>query len=200
MMRRAISAMFVMAALLAACAAPRSDSSSAQSGQDALRSTAPKRIVSAIRGAPVSLVQQKTQRGGSVRGLDGIEELAHAGLTYVKADGTRAAQLADAVPTIDSGLWKVFPDGRMETTWRIKPNARWHDGTPFTAEDLAFTARVAQDADIAIFRELAYDSIEDVAAPDPRTVVVRWSRPFIEADTMFSGFGSFQPVPLPRHL
>jgi peptide/nickel transport system substrate-binding protein len=88
----------------------------------------------------------------------------------------------------------------METTWRIRQNAQWHDGAPFTAEDLVFTARVAQDRDIAIFRQLAYDSVESVEATDPWTITVRWSRPFIEADAMFSGFGSFQPVPLPRHL
>ena len=190
--------MFVMAALLAACAAPRSDSGSAQSGQDALRSTAPKRIVSAIRGAPVSLVQQKTQRGGSVRGLDGIEELAHAGLTYVKADGTRAAQLADAVPTIDSGLWKVFPDGRMETTWRIKPNARWHDGTPLTAEDFIFTAAVERDKAIEIPPYPEYDLVDAITAPDPSTLVVTWNRPYIDADGLFSYRAAGLPVP--RHL
>ena len=34
-------------------------------------------------------------------------------------------------------------------------------------------------------------------APDPYTIVVRWSRPFIEADTMFT---NRRGLPLPRHL
>lgn len=35
----------------------------------------------------------------------------------------------------------------METTWRIKPNTVWHDGSPFTAEDLVFT--LTQDWDLS---------------------------------------------------
>ena len=189
---------FMAALLLGACVAPRSDGAVSQTGQESPRSTGPKRIVSAIRGAPVSLVQQKTQRGGSVRGLDGIEELTTAGLSYVKADGTRAAQLAEAVPTIDNGLWKVLADGRMETTWKIKPNARWQDGAPLTADDFVFTASVERDKDVEIPPYPEYDLIDAVIAPDPSTVVVTWNRSYIDADGMFSYRSA--GLPIPKHL
>jgi len=34
--------------------------------------------------------------------------------------------------------WTVSPDG-LTYTFKLKPNVKWHDGKPFTAEDVAFT-------------------------------------------------------------
>jgi len=106
-------------------------------------------------------------------------------------------QLAESVPSIENGLWRLLPDGRMETTWKIREGARWHDGAPVTADDFVFTARVVQDREIAVFREAAYDFIQAVEAVDARTIVLRWREPFIEADAMFSGE---RALPLPKHL
>lgn len=119
------------------------------------------------------------------------------GLT--EADDTRIFRplLAEDIPTIENGLWKVFPDGRMETTWRIKAGVEWHDGTPYTAEDLVFTLRASMDRELPLLRRAAYGSIETALAPDPRTVTVRWAKPFIDADTLFS---RELALPLPRHL
>src|SRR5204863_6933997 len=142
----------------------------------------------AIRATPTGFTDMKIQRGGAVRGIDAVEQLAHAGFTYLKGDGTRAAQLAEAVPTIDNGLWKLFPDGRMETTWRIKPDARWQDGTPLTTDDILFTGVVERDKDVEFTPYSEYDLMESMTAPDPRTLTVVWKRPFIDADGMFSYF------------
>ena len=124
----------------------------------------------------------------------------HAGLTIIDHTATLQPQLAEAVPTVENGLWKVFPDGRMETTWKLRPSAPWHDGTPVTADDFVFTARVAQDPSLVAFRHIAFDAVERVDAPDPRTLVITWQQPFIEADRMFAADGSVQSLPLPRHL
>lgn len=37
------------------------------------------------------------------------------------------------------------PDGTMDTTWKLRPNEKWHDGTPFTAEDLVFSLNAYKD-------------------------------------------------------
>ena len=122
--------------VLTACTAPPPPTasqapanSSNEASNEAGRPTAFKRITAAIRDHPPSFATRRT-RPDAFRGLDAIEELAHAGFSYLKLDGTRAPQLAEAVPTLDNGLWKLFPDGRMETTWKIKSNARWQDGAP----------------------------------------------------------------------
>jgi peptide/nickel transport system substrate-binding protein len=86
----------------------------------------------------------------------------------------------------------------METTWLIRPGARWHDGTPLTSQDLVFTATVVRDPDLAAaFRDGALERIETVEARDQRTVVVTWNSAYIDADRLFS---NELAVPFPRHL
>ncbi|MBM2813228.1 MAG: hypothetical protein HW416_3987, partial [Chloroflexi bacterium] len=106
-------------------------------------------------------------------------------------------QLAEAVPSIDNHLWRVSPDGRMETTWKIRPGARWHDGTPFTSDDLVFTLQVGMDDELALVRYPAYASIDTIQAPDARTLVITWKRPFIQADSLFSIAAA---LPIPKHV
>ncbi len=126
-----------------------------------------------------------------------LQLLVSAGLTVIDDRGSLQPQLAEAVPTVENGLWRVEPDGQMETTWRIREGARWQDSTPFTAQDLVFTYRLLQDKDLEVFRNVAYDAIATVEAPDPRTVTVRWSKSYIFASQLFSpDLG----VPLPKHL
>jgi ABC-type transport system substrate-binding protein len=96
------------------------------------------------------------QSAGSFSGASHMVRLASSGLTWTNDQGARVPQLADAVPTAENGLWKVLPDGRMETTWTIRSGAAWHDGTPVTSDDLAFTALVQQDPDLREFASETY--------------------------------------------
>jgi len=105
--------------------------------------------------------------------------------------------LAEAVPTVENGLWVVMPDGQMKTTWKIKPAAVWQDGQPVTTQDLVFTMMVVQDPEIPIPRSPVLNAIDRVDTPDDSTVVVSWSRPFIEADQLFS---EEIILPMPKHL
>ena len=38
----------------------------------------------------------------------------------------------------------------MDTTWKLRPNVKWHDGTPFTAEDLVFGSALFRDTDFPV--------------------------------------------------
>jgi peptide/nickel transport system substrate-binding protein len=139
----------------------------------------------------------QTLNPANVSGGPEVTDLVSAGLTTDGDKGDIIPRLGEEVPSAENGLWKVLPDGRMEMTWRIREGARWHDGTPLTSDDFVFTLRVVQDAELAVFRELPYELIERVDAPDPRTVMVTWKRPYIEADKLF---GRDLAVPLPKHL
>lgn len=200
--KRTVALLIAITLLLAACGpATQRREAGVGSGQAPTRASGPKRVLAAVMAdLPSARSQLDRASGGTLPGARELEQLVHAGLGVEDDLGNIRPQLAEAVPSLENGLWRLSPDGRMETTWRIREGATWHDGTPFTADDILFTARVGQDKDLALFGQLAYDSVEAVEAPDPKTVVVRWSRPFIEADTMFSGVGNFQAVPLPRHL
>ena len=41
----------------------------------------------------------------------------------------------------------MLPDGRMETGYRLKPNLKWQDGAPLTADDFVFAYKVRLDPD-----------------------------------------------------
>ncbi|MEA2642724.1 MAG: hypothetical protein QOF51_4118, partial [Chloroflexota bacterium] len=50
-------------------------------------------------------------------GRIGKSRRVNADLSVMDDHGTLRPELAEAVPSAENGLWKVFPDGRMETTW-----------------------------------------------------------------------------------
>src|SRR4029434_9197417 len=85
-----------------------------------------------IQGEPRTLSRTMNGNVGRVRGVNELELLIHAGMSVQNDEGDHLPQLTEAIPTLENGLWKVFPDGRMETTWKIKQGAAWHDGTPLT--------------------------------------------------------------------
>jgi len=195
-MRRRPWALFLL--LLAVSCAPQTPRAATENGTSpGSQATGPKRITAAIMSEP-QVLSWKLSAGDNLRaGLDTVEPLIIVGLTAPDNQGQLRPILAEDVPTIENGRWRVFPDGRMDTTWRIRTGAVWHDETPVTAEDLAFTANVVQDRDMATLRDARYRFIESVEAPDNRTVTVHWRQPFVEADAMF---GSDLGLPMPSHV
>jgi len=143
----------LLATIVAACSNPgtcRSPSGSGPTGNQS-SATGPKRIVTGILGNPYTLSQEINTAGtGSIRGVGETEKLIHAGLVIRDGDGNLRPQLAEAVPTIENGNWRLLPEGRMETTWKLKDAAVWHDGKPVTADDLVFTLGVGRDRDLAL--------------------------------------------------
>src|SRR5205823_5608251 len=122
---------------------------------------------------------------------------------YFDETFARHPWLADAVPTIENGLWQVLPDGTMATTWRIKAGATWQDGTPLTADDVRFTIDVYRDRSLGLAPVRGLDLVGGVDQPDAQTAVLQWRQPFITADSFFSagvtGLGASMWL-LPRHL
>ncbi len=179
---------------LGACAsAQRPIQAQGQAGEaTSSRPASAKYLTAGILGQVPTFYQLLNPAG--VRGGDALEQLVNAGLTQIDGQGNLAPQLAEFVPTLENGGWTLQPDGRMEITWKLKPSAHWHDGIPFTSDDLAFTTTVWFDDDLPVFRNPAHAYIDTVLTPDPQTVTVTWKQPYIKADAFFN-----TPA-LPRHL
>ena len=96
--------------------------------------------------------------------------------------------------SVDRGTWRVNADGTMDTVWRLKPNVKWHDGTPFTSEDLMFTFTAFMDPDLPSRYGEVLRVMQSASAPDPLTFVVHWSQPNAQANEA--------PAldPMPKHL
>ncbi len=162
-------------------------------------SAGPTRLVLAVISEPVGFnLAIETQRISVVQA--GLAYYLFPGLTVLDHREALQPTVGEAVPSIENGLWKLLPDGRMETTHPIRPGAKWHDGTPLTGEDLRFTIDVLKDPELPQFRMLGIDLIERVDV-SPTAAVVTWTQPFIDADALFSMINnSSRSVPLPRHL
>ena len=84
---------------------------------------------------------------------------------------------------------------RRTLTLSLDPALRWHDGTPTTAHDARFTLEAARDPATGYPRYADLAGVEDVAAPDERTLVVRFAVP----QPVFPAVLCELPL-LPRHL
>jgi len=130
----------------------------------------------------------------ATRGNSTVISIAHQGLSATTESEARIPILATDVPNVQEGTWRIGPDGTMETTWKLRPDVKWQDGTPLTSADLVFSLQVYQDSDIPPRRDTrGVPFIATAVTPDASTLVLRWSQPFELAD------GEFGRI-LPKHL
>lgn len=144
-----------------------------------------------IRVEPISVLEG---RGGVSQNYMG-RALFAATMSRSDAHEVPYPVLADRLPELNTESWRVFPDGRMETVFQLRPGLTWHDGTALTAEDFALghRSRVARIAWAQAQPNLESRVMEEVRAEDPRTVVIVWRQPYAEAARM-------ELDPLPRHI
>jgi len=120
----------------------------------------------------------------------------NAALFLVDGDGVTKPYLAASLPQLNTDTWRVFPDGRMEVTYQLKPGLTWHDGQPLTGEDFAFAYRVYANPASGLFPPTPQNLMDSVDVKDPLTFVIAYNKPFPDAANFT--FGDFEP--LPRHV
>ena len=108
-------------------------------------------------------------------------------------DGNLVPVLAAEVPSKENdGLTE---DG-LSVVWKLKRGVKWHDGTPFTADDVVFTWEYARNPEtaavtIASYRDVKVEKIDDF------TVRVIFAKPTpFWADAFVSASGMI----IPKHL
>lgn len=87
-----------------------------------------------------------------------------------------------------------WADERRRLRFDLREDVSWHDGSPVTARDVAWTIETATRPE---YHPAAADfsSLESVTVADSSTVVVRFGEPFV------AGLEPFTTLPvLPRHL
>ena len=89
--------------------------------------------------------------------------------------------------------WDYDPDTHTYT-FHLEENVQWHDGQPFTAEDVKFTYEAIMDPDNGSENAPNYEDVEEITVIDDHTVAFRLAAPnvaFLDYMTM---------AVLPRHL
>src|SRR5581483_360864 len=91
----------------------------------------------------------------------------NAALALADGKGEIHPYLAASLPQLNTDTWRVTPDGKMETTYKLRPNLSWHDGAPLTADDFAFAYRAYTEPELALFLPTPQDLMQEVVAVDP---------------------------------
>ncbi len=180
--------------LAQACAVPAGPAPSQSSGQSPSESAAsrgPKRLTLGILQEPRTWAPWETTT--TAGGANQVAFLIKRTLTTLDEQGQLQPDLAASLPSLDRGDWRVDPDGTMEQTWRLNPNAKWHDGRPISSDDFVFGWEVETDPNLPRSISPATGLISGVTAPDPRTVVIRF-----KSSSPLAGQALY--FPFPRHI
>jgi peptide/nickel transport system substrate-binding protein len=121
------------------------------------------------------------QFGNTFGGGASLAEIHTTGLVTLDSQGNPTGRLAVALPSFDDGSVVLLPDGRLRTTWTLRPNVTWQDGHPFTADDVAFTHAFHSTPELRATINSAIPYIERVDTPDPLTAVITWKVPYFGA-------------------
>jgi peptide/nickel transport system substrate-binding protein len=89
-------------------------------------------------------------------------------------DGNLVPILAAEVPSVQNGT--VSRDG-TSVTWRLKKNVVWHDGKPFTADDVVFNWEFVMDPGTAATTSGQYRDIKTIDKLDTHTVKLTFKQP-----------------------
>ena len=114
-----------------------------------------------------------------------INSLVYNGLVKYDADLTLIGELAES--------WEISPDG-LTITFKLRRGVKWHDGAPFTAQDVLFTYQVMVDPKTPTAYSGDYLQVKKAEAVDDYTFRVTYPRPFAPA------LETWGLSILPRHL
>jgi peptide/nickel transport system substrate-binding protein len=109
------------------------------------------------------------------------------------ADGNLNPILAAEIPSIQNG--GLAADAKS-VTWKLKPGVKWHDGKPFTADDVVFNWEYSSDpataaVSINIYSGLTVEKVDDL------TVRIKFKDPTpFWANAFIGAYGCI----LPKHL
>lgn len=195
-MKRAILWLLVVGWFVTACA-PAATGGQPSAAQPPPQ--APVTLVAAVRYEPQSLAARAITPAGAAFYL--TRRMFNADLAILDDQGNPQPYLAESLPQLNSDSWKVAADGTMETTYRLRPNLAWHDGTALKADDFVFSRSLYGAPWVGTASGPPISLIQDVAAPDDRTIIIQWKQPYAAAGALQSlGTGPGGLPPLPRSI
>jgi len=120
-----------------------------------------------------------------------VSRIFYEPLAAPAPDGTFAPVLAEEIPDPKNG--GLSRDGQW-VMWRLKRNVFWHDGVPFTADDVIFNWQFAIDPANATSSRAAFEEVARIDKLDSHTVKVVFKKPQPFWAVIFTSGGL-----LPRH-
>ncbi|MGW0159453.1 ABC transporter substrate-binding protein [Mycobacterium sp. NPDC003323] len=130
-------------------------------------------LIAGIAGEPDQLDPHKTSAYFSFQVLENVYDT----LVEPDADLTMVPALAQS--------WQTSPD-QLTWTFRLRPGVRFHDGSPFTADDVVYSYRRIIDEKLSNVDK--FSAVTAVDAIDDLTVRITLARPTPNLLTNLGGF------------
>ena len=122
--------------------------------------------------------------------MDDINFLLIARLAKPNEKGEFVPILATEIPTAQNG--GISAEGKT-ITYKLKKDVKWHDGAPFTCEDIQFTLKTIMTPNNGALNTGQFKDIDVVECPDPNTAVVKFKNFRADWIRFFSGIGYIFP-------
>ncbi len=106
---------------------------------------------------------------------DGLHFSLFDQLIGVDEKGNFFPKLAREVPTTENG--GISADG-LHFHIKLRDNVKWHDGKPFTAEDVKFTLELLVDKEFRSWSRSGHELIRDLKVVSPTELTWRMEKPF----------------------
>jgi peptide/nickel transport system substrate-binding protein len=117
-------------------------------------------------------------------------------ITAYDSTGQNVCVLCATPPTLESGMAKIvdLAGGKkgMQVTIKLRPDANWGDGKPVTAQDIAFTWKMATDGTVGFSNYNPWGRATKVDVVDAKTAV-------LHLPEVARGYDSWDQI-LPSHL
>ncbi len=90
--------------------------------------------------------------------------------------------------------WAISDDG-LRYTFKLRDGVKWHDGRPFTAEDVVFSIKTLKD--VHPRGRNTFLNLVDIETPDPLTAILVLSKP---APYLITALAASESPIVPHHL
>jgi peptide/nickel transport system substrate-binding protein len=184
-----LSLLIIASMVLTACGTPATEAPAAPAATEApaaVATEAPAATEAPVASDPNALPRNETlyfngQQWGPLVGWNPYSNSNNNALAIAQQDNARVIMFetpymydmldGKVYPLLADGDY-VWNDAQTEITFKIKEAAKWSDGTPVTADDVAYTwaTHIKWETPTGSANK---DYIENIEAVDPQTVVVK---------------------------
>lgn len=185
-MKKFLAALLALALLLGTAACDSAESTSGESAGEESASEAA--TASGTEEEPTTLVYGS---GDYTRINPAMDE--HGEINLLLFNGLTGHDGDNAVVPALAKSWD-FDEETCTYTFHLEEDVRWHDGEPFTAEDVQFTIEAIMDPENGSENAPNFEDVEEITVIDDHTISFRLSAPnvaFLDYMTM---------AILPKHL
>ena len=185
-MKKFLAALLALALLLGTTACGSAESTSGESAGEESASEAA--TASGTEEEPTTLVYGS---GDYTRINPAMDE--HGEINLLLFNGLTGHDGDNAVVPALAKSWD-FDEETCTYTFHLEEDVRWHDGEPFTAEDVQFTIEAIMDPENGSENAPNFEDVEEITVIDDHTISFRLSAPnvaFLDYMTM---------AILPKHL